>query len=191
MSPYTVPCSRCGHPGKHDQINLFAADAAPGVVPPWLARCTDTDACDQRIAARQRAEATGAVRAIVLALHEAGYVHTAERGEHRWQLDSPQISENITHWVTYEPAPETLPGQTSLIIRHGDQQIGWDGVTGIGHAAELLVLAGVLARCLRCSELVAGNVVECARCAATSDAIAYDNAVDAAEHGRHAAHEAA
>jgi hypothetical protein len=179
----TVTCGRCGHPTAE----------TTDTVPAWLARCADTAACDQRLARRAATARTTAIREIIVALHEAGYVHTVERGGHRWQLNSDQVSENIVHYVTFEPAPETLPDQNSLIIRNGANQLGWDGQLNPGHAADLLVSAGVLARCLRrtCDRLIPGDVVECARCAATSDAIAYDRAVDAADHGRHAAHEAA
>jgi hypothetical protein len=191
MKPYTANCIRCGYAGTADEMNLNTYDQA--ATPPWLVLCADTDSCAQRVQQRERGAFTTAVREIVVALHDAGYRHTLERGEHRWQLNSDQVSRNISHYVIYEPAPEILPGQATLTIRHGSHLVGWDGPLSAGHAADLLVLTGVLGRCLQreCDRLVPGDVVECARCAATSDAVAYDAAVDAAGHGRHSAHEAA
>lgn len=134
-------------------------------------------------------DTTRLLLATARALHPAGYrrpyaVNPGDPSEHYWKLDS-------AHYIVFESLPGVLKDQPRLTVRHGAQQIVWDGANDPRDAITLLVTLGVLGTCRQCDLPVEADAVECGSCAVTTDLIAYDRAVDAADHGRHAAHEAA
>jgi hypothetical protein len=138
-------------------------------------------------------DTTRLLLAVARALHTAGYrrPQPAPKTSTGGRLRTAEAQLDTTHHLEFEPAPRSIPGQARLTIRHGAQQIVWDGVNDTSDAVTLLARLGVIGTCRQCDLPVEADAVECRDCSVTTDLIAYDAAVDAADRGRHAAHEAA
>jgi hypothetical protein len=134
-------------------------------------------------------DTTRLLLAVARALHATGYrralpAKPGDVGERYWKLDTG-------HYLVFEAAPGVLDDQPRLTIRHGGQQIVWDGVNDASDAVTLLARLGAVGTCRQCDLPIEPDAVECQACAVTTDLIAYDAAVDHADYGRHSAHEAA
>jgi hypothetical protein len=138
-------------------------------------------------------DTTRLLLATARALHAAGYrrPYPASTSLAGGRIRSALAQLDTTHHLEFEPAPRSIPGQARLIIRHGAQQIVWDGVCDASDAVTLLARLGVIGTCRQCDLPIEPDAVECEACSVTTDLIAYDAAVDHADYGRHSAHEAA
>lgn len=134
-------------------------------------------------------DTTRLLLAVARALHATGYERTTHIANHTALEHHHQ--HDTHHHVTFEYPPETLPGQTKLTVRHGGQQITFDGINNVRDAVTVLAMLGVVGTCRQCDLPIEPDAVECQACAVTTDLIAYDAAVDHADYGRHSAHEAA
>ncbi len=121
------------------------------------------------------------------ALAATGYERTTRIAnhavlEHHHQLDTE-------HHVTFEYAPETLPDQTRLTVRHGAKQVTWDGIDDVQDAVVLLARLGVIGTCRTCDGdvPVPAGEVECD----THAQMTLDLPTQAVATIRHTAHQAA
>lgn len=123
------------------------------------------------------------------ALHAVGYRRTqpalpGQPSDRCWKASTDR-------YIEFQPAPAELAEQVKLIVRHGHNELVWAGITDLRDAVTVLVMLGIVGTCRQCDAPIEPTAVECRACAVTTDLIAYDAAVDAADYGQHAAHEAA
>lgn len=130
-------------------------------------------------------DTTRLLLAVARTLHAAGYrralpAKPGDVGERYWKLDTG-------HYLVFEAAPGVLKDQPRLTIRHGGQQIVWDGVNDASDAVTLLARLGAVGTCRTCDLPVPAGEVGCDTHARTT----LNLPAFAVPAGRHSAHEAA